>query len=129
MPEHSLKSICRSWLAAAAVAASLMAPTAANAQVVVVANGSPITELDIHERSKLMATSTHKAPTRQEVIQELIDDRLKIAKAKTYGVEVSNDEVNAAFANMATPSAYFDRNNLRRRSNEPVFRPARLKRA
>jgi peptidyl-prolyl cis-trans isomerase SurA len=102
MPEHSLKRTSRYWLAGAMIAASLMAPAAASAQVVVVANGSPITELDIQQRSKLMATSSRKAPTRQEVIQELIDDRLKIAKAKTYSVEVSNDEVDTAFANMAS---------------------------
>lgn len=102
MPENSSKRICRYWLAGAAVAVSLLAPAVAVAQVVVVANGSPITELDIHQRSKLMTTSSQKTPTRKEVIQELIDDRLKIAKAKTYGVEVGNDEVDAAFANMAS---------------------------
>jgi peptidyl-prolyl cis-trans isomerase SurA len=69
--------------------------------VVVVANGSPITELDIAQRTKLLATSTRKAPPRQEVIQELIDDRIKIAKAKSYGMEVSDAEIDSAFANMA----------------------------
>ena len=74
---------------------------AAKAQVVVVANGSPITELDIEQRSKLIASATHKAPTRQEVINELIDDRLKIAKAKFYGFEIGDAEVNTAFEDMA----------------------------
>lgn len=74
----------------------------ARAQVVVVANGSPITELDIQQRSKLMAASTHKNPSRQEVIQELIDDRLKIAKARVYGLEVSDRDVDQAFEGMAT---------------------------
>jgi peptidyl-prolyl cis-trans isomerase SurA len=69
--------------------------------VVVLANGSPITELDIQLRSKLDASATHKTPARQEVINELIDDRLKIAKAKVYGLEVSDAEVDEAFSNMA----------------------------
>jgi peptidyl-prolyl cis-trans isomerase SurA len=90
------------WLAAAAIAVGLTAPTAARAQVVVLANGSPITELDIQQRIKLLATSTHKAPSRQQVIQDLIDDRLKIAKAKVYGLEVSDKDVDNAFENMAT---------------------------
>jgi peptidyl-prolyl cis-trans isomerase SurA len=90
----------RKWLAAALLAA-LFVPSAATAQVVVVANGSPITELDIAQRTKLLATSTHKAPSRQEVVQELIDDRIKIAKAKVYGMEVSDTEVDSAFATMA----------------------------
>jgi peptidyl-prolyl cis-trans isomerase SurA len=91
----------RRWLAAAIVVAALAAPAAGQAQVVVVANGSPITELDIQQRSKLISTSTHKNPSRQEVINELIDDRIKITRAKLYGVEVSDAEVDAAFENMA----------------------------
>jgi peptidyl-prolyl cis-trans isomerase SurA len=90
----------RKWLAAALLAA-LFVPSAATAPVVVVANGSPITELDIAQRTKLLATSTHKAPSRQEVVQELIDDRIKIAKAKVYGMEVSDTEVDSTFATMA----------------------------
>ncbi|HZT28131.1 MAG TPA: SurA N-terminal domain-containing protein [Pseudolabrys sp.] len=74
----------------------------ARAQVVVVANGSPITVYDIEQRSKLIANSTHKVPSRQEVIQDLIDDRIKIDKAKSYGVVASDDEVNQAFNSMAT---------------------------
>ena len=76
-------------------------PGAASAQVVVVANGSPITKYDIDQRSKLIATSTQKSPSREEVIKELIDDRIKIAKAKTYGLEVSDQDINRAFSGMA----------------------------
>jgi peptidyl-prolyl cis-trans isomerase SurA len=102
MPMQSVTSrtMCR-WLAGAAVALALAMPSLALAQVVVVANGSPITELDIQQRQKLVITSTHKTPPRQEVINELIDDRLKIAKAKTYGLEVSDAEVDKAFENIA----------------------------
>lgn len=100
MPSATGRPI-RRWLAGAVVALALAVPTLANAQVVVVANGSPITELDIQQRIKLIATSTHKTPTRQEVIQDLIDDRLKIAKAKVYGLEVEDKEVDTAFENMA----------------------------
>ena len=85
----------------AAVLAAMLASAPAHAQVVVIANGSPITELDIAQRSKLIATSTRKAPSRQDVINELIDDRLKIAKAKYYGLDVGDREVEAAFENMA----------------------------
>jgi peptidyl-prolyl cis-trans isomerase SurA len=82
-------------------AATITVPAAAVAQVVVVANGSPITAYDIEQRTKLIATSTHKTPTRQEVVSELIDDRLKIARAKVYGLEVSDEEVEQAFNGMA----------------------------
>jgi len=98
---ETLRSI-RRLLAYATIAVGLVGlPSLATAQVVVVANGSPITELDIQQRLKLIATSTKKPTTRQEAINELIDDRLKIAKAKVYGLEVTESEIDEAFANMA----------------------------
>ena len=95
--------VARNFIAGAIIAAGLLAPAVASAQVVVIANGSPITELDIRQRSKLMTLSskTKTAPTREQTIQELIDDRLKIAKARTYGLEVSDADIDAAFADMA----------------------------
>ncbi len=91
----------RRWLAVAAFAAAVALPAAAFAQVVVVANGSPITVYDIDQRTKLIALSTHKTPTREEVIKELIDDRIKITKAKTYGFELPQAEIDSAFNTMA----------------------------
>jgi peptidyl-prolyl cis-trans isomerase SurA len=88
------------WFAGAIVAIALAYP--ASAQVVVIANGSPITEYDIQQRIKLEASAAHKASTRQQIIDELIDDRLKISKAKVYGLEVDDSEVNRAFEGMAT---------------------------
>ncbi len=89
------------WLACAAIAAALASPAPARAQVVVVANGSPITELDIQQRTKLINAANHKNPSRQEVINELIDDRIKVAKAKTYGLEVTDAELENGFEGMA----------------------------
>ena len=102
MPWTSVKfRSLRRWVASAALAVAVAVPAAAFAQVVVIANGSPITAYDIEQRTKLIATSTHKTPTRQEVVQELIDDRIKLAKARSYGFEVPDAEVDQAFANMA----------------------------
>jgi len=100
MPETSLK--CPRWLVGAIFVLALAAPGMSQAQVVVIANGLPITEYDIQQRTKLVVSSTHKPPTRQEVINELIDDRLKISRAKYYGFEIGNDEVENAFNGMAT---------------------------
>jgi len=103
MPRVLVKtSSMKRWLLIALLLAAVIAPDLARAQVVVVANGSPITAYDIEQRAKLIASSTHKNPPRQEVIQDLIDDRLKIDKAKTYGLIVSDDDVNQAFKNMAS---------------------------
>lgn len=103
MPTTSvIRALLRCWLAALLYAAAVAVPMPARAQVVVVANGSPITAFDIEQREKLIMSSTHKKPARQAVIQELIDDRLKIAKAKGYGLEVSDEDVNKAFTGMAS---------------------------
>ena len=87
------------WLAGAMIAIALACPAAA--QVVVIANGSPITEYDIQQRMKLEA-SAQKGAARQQIIDDLINDRLKISKAKVYGLEVDDSEVNRAFEGMAT---------------------------
>jgi peptidyl-prolyl cis-trans isomerase SurA len=104
MPKTSAKNREHSrWLMATIVALMMLAvPTMARAQVVVVANGSPITEYDIQQRTKLESSSSHKTPTRQQIINDLIDDRLKIARAKVYGLDVGDAEVNNAFEGMAT---------------------------
>jgi len=95
-------TLLRRWLIAALLlAAGCAAPSLAQAQVVVVANGSPITAYDIEQRTRLMEQSSHKKPTRQEVIQDLIDDRIKIDKAKSYGLIIGADDVNQAFEGMA----------------------------
>jgi peptidyl-prolyl cis-trans isomerase SurA len=100
MPGTSLK--WSRWLAGAVLILVLAVPGMSQAQVAVIANGSPITEYDIQQRTKLVANSTHKPPTRQEIINELIDDRLKITRGKYYGFEIGNDEVENAFNGMAT---------------------------
>jgi peptidyl-prolyl cis-trans isomerase SurA len=87
------------WFMGAMLAVVLACPAAA--QVVVIANGSPITEYDIQQRMKL-DSSQHKTATRQQIIDDLIDDRLKISKAKVYGLEVDDSEVSRAFEGMAT---------------------------
>ncbi len=51
---------------------------------------SPITALDIEQRSKLTQMSTHKTPPRQEVIDELINEKLKVREAKKWGLEVTD---------------------------------------
>jgi peptidyl-prolyl cis-trans isomerase SurA len=96
MPNVLMKQ-CQ-WFTGAMIAIVLACP--ATAQVVVTANGSPITEYDIQQRIKLEASA--KPSSRQQVIEDLIDDRLKIAKAKVYGLEVGDSEVNTAFEGMAT---------------------------
>jgi peptidyl-prolyl cis-trans isomerase SurA len=70
--------------------------------VAVMVNGEPITNFDIEQRSKLNELSTHKVPTRQEVIDELINEKVKIKEAKKYSVDPSDSDIDGAYANMSS---------------------------
>ena len=63
--------------------------------VAVMVNGEPITNYDIEQRSKLIFLSTHKPPARQEVINELIDEKVKIKEAKKFSVDPTGSEIDA----------------------------------
>ncbi len=70
--------------------------------VAVMVNGEPITNYDIEQRTKLDFLSTHKQPTRQEVIDELIDQKVKIKEAKQFSVDPSSADIDSAFADMSS---------------------------
>jgi peptidyl-prolyl cis-trans isomerase SurA len=95
---------CRNLFTAAllAVGVSALGAAAHAQQIVVIVNGEPITALDIEQRSKLTQLSTQsKAPTRQEVLDELINEKLKVREAKKFGLEISSSEIDSAYATMA----------------------------
>lgn len=73
----------------------------ARAQIVAIVNGEPITATDIANRTKLIQLSTQKAPGKQEVLDELIDDRLKVQLSKRYIAEVPKREIETAYASIA----------------------------
>jgi peptidyl-prolyl cis-trans isomerase SurA len=98
----SLMAFRRLLAATIFIFAALMAATTARAQqIVVIVNGEPITALDVDQRSKLTQLSTHKVPPRQEVIDELINEKLKLREAKKFGLEITASEVDTAYASMA----------------------------
>jgi peptidyl-prolyl cis-trans isomerase SurA len=68
--------------------------------VVIVVNGDPITALDVEQRTKFIKITTQKTPSRQEVLNELIDERLKIKEGRRWGLELPDSEVDSAYANM-----------------------------
>ena len=99
-----LPRTCRSLLTAAVLVLGLSAlATAARAQqVVVIVNGEPITALDIEQRTKLNQLSTHKISSRQEVLDELINEKLKVREAKKLGLEIPSSEIDTAYASVAS---------------------------
>jgi peptidyl-prolyl cis-trans isomerase SurA len=96
----------RRGLAIAALAAAAMfavSPAArAQEEVIVLVDGEPITSLDIQQRAKFIELSNHKAPTRQEAIDSIIDQILEIREAKRYGIEPGDSDVNNSFNAVAS---------------------------
>jgi peptidyl-prolyl cis-trans isomerase SurA len=85
-------------------AAAALAPAAAQVvatQVVVVVNGEPITNFDIDQRAKFTALSTHKTPARKEVLDELVDEKLKVQVTRRYKLDITDKDVDSSYADMA----------------------------
>src|SRR4051812_10921600 len=98
--KFSLPKQCQTFLAAAAVLVTTT--TAALTQhVVVMVNGEPITAIDIEQRSKFIVLTTQKPAPRQEVIDELIDEKLKIKEGKRWGIDVPETDVENTYGSMA----------------------------
>ncbi len=69
--------------------------------VAVMVNGEPITNYDIEQRTKLTFLTTHKPAIRQEVIDELIDEKVKIKEGKKFGVDPTASDIDQSYAAMS----------------------------
>src|SRR6266404_8865118 len=69
--------------------------------VAVMVNGEPITHYDIEQRSKLTFLTTHKPADRQQVINELIDEKVKIKEGKKFGVDPGASDIDQSYAAMS----------------------------
>jgi peptidyl-prolyl cis-trans isomerase SurA len=87
--------------AAALVLTGFAAPLHAQT-VAVMVNGEPITNYDIEQRSKLNTLTTHKPSVRQQVIDELIDEKVKIKEAKKFGVDPTSTDIDDSYKSMSS---------------------------
>jgi peptidyl-prolyl cis-trans isomerase SurA len=89
-------------IAAACFFAATAAPSRALAQhVVLVVNGEVITDYDIDQRAKFNTLSSHKTPARQDVIEDLIDEKLKVQIGRRYKLDITDNDVDSSYADMA----------------------------
>jgi peptidyl-prolyl cis-trans isomerase SurA len=84
-----------------ALALTLASLSPAHAQIAVMVNGEPITNYDIEQRSKLLMLSTHKMPDRQLVINELIDEKVKIREGKKFSIDPSAGDIDQSYNAMS----------------------------
>lgn len=102
MQSGSRTAARRWWMPVLAAVALIAAGGVACAQqVVVMVNGEPITTYDIDQRTKFIRLSTQKTPTRQEVIDELINEKLKVHVVRRYKLDITDKDVDNAFAEMS----------------------------
>jgi len=93
-----------SRLAGALVLALVIAAswqTGAHAQVAALVNGDPVTVLDVTQRMRLTEISTHKQQSREEALNELINEKLKLQIARRYIINITDRDVDQAFGSMA----------------------------
>jgi peptidyl-prolyl cis-trans isomerase SurA len=103
-PKAGWRKRARDGLWAGGLAALGLAPLpsiAAAQQAAAIVNGDLITTLDVAQRIKLTELSTHKVQSRQDALDELIDEKLKLQVAKRYIVEITDKDVNIAFEGIA----------------------------
>jgi peptidyl-prolyl cis-trans isomerase SurA len=70
--------------------------------VAVMVNGEPITHYDIDQRGKLNFLTTHKTADRQQVINELIDEKVKIKEGKKFGVDPTASDIDQSYTAMSS---------------------------
>ena len=100
---HWEKWISRWPAAAFAVILLGVAMTPASAQQIVArVNGDPITAVELEQRIRLITVSTKKTPTRQQVLDELVNERLKLQTAQRYRLDISEAEVETTLTGMAS---------------------------
>jgi peptidyl-prolyl cis-trans isomerase SurA len=73
----------------------------ADAQAVAIVNGDPITAFDLEQRTKLIQLSTHQNKPRNEVLEALVNEKLKVQLLKRFTIDGIDKDVDNAYANMA----------------------------
>jgi len=89
------------FTAGIAMATAMTMASRADAQAVAIVNGDPITVFDVEQRAKLIQLSTHQTKPRNEVVEELINEKIKVQLLKRFGIDGIDKDVDNAYANMA----------------------------
>jgi peptidyl-prolyl cis-trans isomerase SurA len=100
-PHRRLWSLIAGCAIVLGLLTSSASPLAAQS-VAVMVNGEPITNYDIEQRTKLNFLTTHQQASRQDVINELINEKVKIKEAKRFGVDPSPSDVDELYSGMSS---------------------------
>src|SRR4051794_8971539 len=95
-----VRSLAAGCAVALAVLAGGVSPLPAQS-IACMVNGEPITSLDIEQRTKLNFLTTRKQMPRQEVLDELTNEKVKLKEAKRYGVDPGASDTDQAYTGMS----------------------------
>jgi peptidyl-prolyl cis-trans isomerase SurA len=76
-------------------------PATASNAIRVLVNGEPITTYDVEQRTRMLRVFTGGRQGEQAAIEQLIDEKLMLQEAERRRVSVSDEQVDAEFANRA----------------------------
>jgi peptidyl-prolyl cis-trans isomerase SurA len=65
-------------------------------------NSEPVTDTEIDQRTKLDLLTTHRQSARQDVIKALSNEKRMIKETEKWGIDPTNDEVDAAYAYLSS---------------------------
>ena len=99
-PWSNVWSLAAGCAVAFAVLAGGVSPLPAQT-IACMVGGEPITSLDIEQRTKLNFLTTRKQTPRQEILDELINDKVKLKEAKRFGVDPSGSDIDQAYSGMS----------------------------
>ena len=71
-------------------------------EIVARVNGEPITAVEVAQRMRLIQISSQKPPARSEVLDELIEEQLKLQLIRRYRLEIADAEVDSVLNNMGS---------------------------
>jgi peptidyl-prolyl cis-trans isomerase SurA len=95
-----LRAVVCALALAGAAAAFIPAPAAAQ-QIVAFVYGEPITALDVDQRARIIEVFSRKKASRKEVLDELIDQKLKLHQARRLDIDIDTAQINREYAAMA----------------------------
>jgi len=100
-PHHRLWSLIAGCAIVLGLLTSGASPLSAQT-VAVMVNGEPITNFDIEQRTKLNFLTTRQQMPRQDVINELISEKVKVKEAKKFGVDPGTSDIDEAYSGMSS---------------------------
>jgi peptidyl-prolyl cis-trans isomerase SurA len=88
-------------IAATPASVAFLSMPAAASEIEVIVNRTPITSYDIQRRAAFMKLQRRKGNLNEQAEEEMIDQALRLAEAQRLRIQVTDEQVDAAYNNFA----------------------------